>query len=258
MEADSDGEFSALEPAEAREHFLREGYLVVRRFLDPARVREVEEHVARYIAEVVPRLDRGVYYEDPTRCETLKQLQNLHESDPFFAHLFQGGDLERLAEIVLDGPVIGKNVQYFRKPPGGAATPPHQDGQYFMIDPLEAVTMWLALDEVDETNGCLRYVPRSHLVPLRPHARTDTLGFSQAIVDYSRADRAREVCLPASPGDLILHHAGTIHRADGNGSQRFRRALGFIYYAAHAREDVRAHAAYQETLQSELRAAGRA
>ena len=37
--------------------------------------------------------------------------------------------------------------------------------------------MWLALDEVDETNGCLCYVPGSHRQGLREHARTRTLGF---------------------------------------------------------------------------------
>ena len=43
------------------------------------------------------------------------------------------------------------NLQYFNKSPGAnKPTPPHQDGYYFMITPCEAVTMWLALDEVDD------------------------------------------------------------------------------------------------------------
>jgi ectoine hydroxylase-related dioxygenase (phytanoyl-CoA dioxygenase family) len=51
-------------------------------------------------------------------------------------------------------------MQYFNKPPSvGQPTPPHQDGYYFMLDPCEAVTMWFALDEVDEENGRMRYVP---------------------------------------------------------------------------------------------------
>ncbi|MEC8389905.1 MAG: phytanoyl-CoA dioxygenase family protein [Planctomycetota bacterium] len=36
--------------------------------------------------------------------------------------------------------------------------------------------------------------------------------------------------LPAQPGDLLVHDAMTIHRADANRStNRTRRALGFIY-----------------------------
>jgi phytanoyl-CoA hydroxylase len=55
------------------------------------------------------------------------------------------------------------------------------------------------------------------------------------------------------PGDLLVHHALTIHRADGNTSQdRNRRALGFIYYADRAREDTLRKQAYQQALQEDL------
>ena len=50
---------------------------------------------------------------------------------------------------------IPKNLQYFNKPAGvGKPTPPHQDGYYFMLKKHNAVTCWLALEKVDEENGC--------------------------------------------------------------------------------------------------------
>lgn len=116
-----------------------------------------------------------------------------------------------------------------------------------------------ALEEIDEENGCVRYVPGSHKHGMREHARTQTLGFSQGIVDYpTDEDRASEVALPAKPGDLLVHHAMTIHRADGNQSEtRSRRALGFIYYSERACEDVMAHAAYQHKLAKQMKANGK-
>jgi phytanoyl-CoA hydroxylase len=155
---------------------------------------------------------------------------------------------------------VGKNLQYFNKPPGvGQPTPAHQDGYYFKLDPPEALTMWLALDDVDEENGCVRYVRASHRRGMRPHARTNVLGFSQGITDYGTVDdMAGEIAFPAKPGDLLAHHALTIHRADGNRSAtRSRRSLGFIYYAARAREDQVVVDAYQAQLRSELTAAGK-
>ncbi|MCS7467915.1 phytanoyl-CoA dioxygenase family protein [Stieleria sp. ICT_E10.1] len=85
---------------------------------------------------------------------------------------------------------------------------------------------------------------------MRDQARTKTLGFSQGIVDYpTDQDREAEIAFPAKPGDLLVHDALTIHRADGNQSPtRSRRALGFIYYSNRARENVEAHAAYQRRL----------
>ena len=51
----------------------------------------------------------------------------------------------------------------FGKPPGGGkATPWHQDGDYYPIEPLETTTVWISLDHSTPENGCLRYIPGSH------------------------------------------------------------------------------------------------
>ena len=165
---------------------------------------------------------------------------------------------KQLAEELLGEAVIGKNLQYFNKPPGtGKATPVHQDGYYFMLQPSHALTMWLALDVADEENGCVRYLAGSHIHGMRPHARTQTLGFSQAISDYDSEADDEIICL-AQPGDLLAHHALTIHRADANTSAtRSRRALGFVFYGESAKEDSVAHATYQRQLRQEMIVQGR-
>ena len=93
---------------------------------------------------------------------------------------------------------------------------------------------------------------------MRTHGRTQTLGFSQGIVDYGlREDMENEIAFPAKPGDLLIHDSLTIHRADGNETaDRTRKALGFIYFGESAKEDVEAKAAYQAKLQSEMKAKG--
>ena len=119
--------------------------------------------------------------------------------------------------------------------------------------------MWLALDDVNETNGCVMYLPGSHRLGLREHQKTETLGFSQGIPLYpSTAEQAMEVAILAKPGDLLVHHALTIHRAGHNHSKdQNRRALGFIYYGEQAVEDQNQAEAYQSGLVDQLRAEGR-
>lgn len=74
-----------------------------------------------------------------------------------------------------------------------------------MLNPPKAVTMWLPLEKVDKENGCVRYIKGSHLKGPRPHGRTQTLGFSQGILDFSQEkDLVNEVAFPAKPGDLCL------------------------------------------------------
>lgn len=236
-----------------KQRFEADGYVALPGFLRPDEVAELCSEIDRYVAEVAPRIPASeVFYEVKGRAETLKQLQRMFEYDEWFHQFFFHDRFVKLAETLLGGAVVGKNLQWFNKPPGASLpTPPHQDGYYFMLEPNEAVTMWLALDEVDEANGCVRYVSGSHRRGLQLHARTDTLGFSQGIADYNDEDRRREAVMIAKPGDLLAHHALTIHRADANTSNRTRRALGFIYYSAAAREDAVRKAAYQQAITAE-------
>ena len=150
--------------------------------------------------------------------------------------------------------VVCKTVEYFNKPPKiGKPTPPHQDGYYFMLDPQQAVTMWLALEKVDEENGCVKYVKGSHLKGMRAHGRTTTLGFSQQIVDFgTEEDMKNEIAFPANPGDLLVHHSLTIHRAGANTTtNRTRKAMGLIYWGLSAKEDKEAKERYMQQLAKE-------
>ena len=107
-------------------------------------------------------------------------------------------------------------------------------------------------------NGCVRYIRGSHLTGMRPHGKSGTLGFSQGIQDYTEEDIQREEPIPAEPGDLIIHHAMTVHRANGNHSEfRHRRAMGMVYYSTEATVARDKVTAYQQSLVDELTAKGK-
>ena len=239
--------------------FEEDGFVAISGFCNPVELSAIESALERFIDVRVAQLPpEEVFYEDKAKPETLKQIQRMQEDSDFFGEFFNGKP-KVLAQELLGEPAIGKNLQFFNKPPViGQATPAHQDGHYFMLQPCHAVTMWMALDIVDEENGCVRYLRGSHLDGMRPHERTQTLGFSQGIVDFGKNESREEVPCPAKPGDLLAHHAMTVHRADANASlTRSRRALGFIFYGESAREDKVARQAYQKNLADELSALGK-
>ncbi|MCP4846448.1 MAG: phytanoyl-CoA dioxygenase family protein [Verrucomicrobiaceae bacterium] len=237
--------------ADPGEAFARDGYVLMPAFFSADEVGECLKNLERYITEVVPGLgSEEVFYEERENPETLKQLQSMHLHDEWFGNFFQGR-VSQLACQLLGSEVIGRNMQFFNKPAGiGKPTPAHQDGFYFKLNPPLALTMWLALDPADEENGCVRYVKASHLKGMRPHALTNTLGFSQGVSDFGkRDDEVNEVTITALPGDLLAHHALTVHRAEGNRSPvRERRALGFIFYSVDAVEDPEGRDKYRRQL----------
>lgn len=248
------------ENSEAIALYQRDGFVSIPGFFNSEELVTIEFELARFKREHIPTLESSeVFYEDINHPESLKQIQRMQQHDPFFSGLMNEKP-QRLAERLLGENVVPKNLQYFNKPPLlGRATPPHQDGYYFMLEPCNALTMWMALDVVDEENGCVRYVRGSHENGMRPHNRTQTLGFSQGIADFGTVeDSANEVVCRAHPGDLLVHQAMTIHRAEANSSPtRSRRALGFIFYGESARDDAEAYQAYKQKLETELTAAGK-
>ncbi len=257
MNASSQIEFG---PEFAR-RFRDDGYVCIPDFIGADTIAAVLDRVADIKSGKINGIPlEKLYYEDKQAPETLKQVQELFRWDGLFHELMFEGAATRLARALLEDDVVGRNMQYFNKPPSvGKPTPPHQDGFYFMLQPCEAVTMWLALEPVDEETGCIRYLKGSHKAGLQEHGQTDTLGFSQAVTDYDGLrTQYEEIAFPAEPGTLLAHHALTVHRADENRSAtRTRQALGFIYYAARAREDATRHAAYQRQLADNLAETGK-
>ena len=180
--------------------FDRDGFIAIRPLFDAAQMAEINRELDRYLRDVVPKMSpTEVYYEDKSRQDTVKQMMFLERYDAYFADLLKSGAVHELAETVLGEPAIAQNMEYFNKPPGiGKQTPPHQDGYYFKIAPPQAVTGWLALEPVDDENGCLNYVRGSHRGEgWRPHGRSDILGFSQGVTDFGTPDDlANTVTMP--------------------------------------------------------------
>ena len=221
--------------------YQRDGLVVVRQLLEAEALAELSGNLDRYIREVVPTLPpTAAFYQDRARPETLKQMQHMGV-DPYFAQYPRHLKWTALAKALVGGEQVSCDApEWFNKPPGTEhPTPPHQDNYYFCLAPPQVVTIWLALEKVDEQNGCLRYVRGSHTEGIRPHGLSQVLGFSQAITDYGEKDRALEVAVHLEPGDAVAHHGNTIHRADPNRSAtRHRRAFATVYQGERCRRGL--------------------
>ena len=94
------------------------------RFLTSAKSKTLQSELNRALLDVVPQMpSEKVFYEHKTDWTTLKQLQRLHQYDPFFEELISKGPLRDLAAQLLNQSAIPQNLQYFNNHPGRAC--PH-------------------------------------------------------------------------------------------------------------------------------------
>lgn len=231
----------------------RDGYVIVRQLLPPAEFHELQQNLDRYVRQVVPNLpETDAFYDDRSRPETLKQLHRM-DQDPFFATYVRHPKWVALAESLAGEKVTNLPAEWFNKPPLSVkGTPPHQDNYYQSYEPCNVLTIWMAMDVVDDENACLRFVPGSHRKAVRPHSRSEVLGFSQHITDYGPDDAAREVAIHLQPGDVSVHHGNLIHLAGANRSAtRHRRAFAIVYIGESCRRNEEAFQRYLSVVKAQ-------
>lgn len=207
-------------------HFAKEGYVIARNVIDPALVQELIEHVVwlqRKYPDVRPEQFGG---------DTLN-LQH----DPFWVSLVSDDRLLDVAQQFI-GPNIGLFAShYIAKPPfDGQPVLWHQDGSFWPLEPMEVVTLWLALDDVDAENGCMEIIPRTQYLDLQKlEVRKDVANALGASMDETLLDESRKVDIVLKAGDLSIHHPNVIHGSKSNTSSRWRRGLTIRYIPSTTR-----------------------
>lgn len=133
-----------------------------------------------------------------------------------------------MVEQLIGGDFILWGMTIFGKPAKtGKATPWHQDGDYYPIEPLETITVWISLDGSTPEQGCMRYIPGSHRDKrLYSHhfEHRDDYTLAQVIDDDQvDLDQARDIIL--EPGQISLHDVYLVHGSGPNLSDKRRMGL---------------------------------
>ena len=136
--------------------------------------------------------------------------------------------LDKVEQLI--GPhIVLWGSQVFCKPARvGREVPWHQDGQYWPIRPLATCSAWIALDDVDAENGCMRFIPGSHrsgsIHAHRISDRKDVVLNQEIEPTLLDEMQARDDCLRA--GQFSLHDVFLVHGSGANRSAR--RRAGFV------------------------------
>lgn len=113
----------------------------------------------------------------------------------------------------------------------------HQDSTYYGIQPLDVVTVWVALSEASVAAGCMDVLPFDGEPALMPHAagvveNSVNRAAQRITVDL---DESRAVAMPLAAGQFSMHHGLTPHRSGPNTSDHRRIGLGLNYLPASSR-----------------------
>ncbi|QGQ99027.1 phytanoyl-CoA dioxygenase family protein [Paenibacillus psychroresistens] len=140
--------------------------------------------------------------------------------------------------------ILGPNFymwgsQFFAKSPNSKETVAwHQDAYYWPLHPHNSVTIWLAFTDVNEDNGAMQIIPKSHKAGLITHTSNSgdsvlTLELEQGT--FNEAD-AKSLILHA--GQISLHDDAIVHGSPANQSDRWRNGLTVRYSGTNVKCDL--------------------
>jgi len=151
-----------------------------------------------------------------------------------FATIYDLATAPSILDIVED--IIGPNIicwatHYFCKMPGDdMGVSWHQDCSYWALTPSKTVTVWLAIDNADRENGCMRVIPGSHLqghLSFRESDAGERNVLTQTIPGAEAFGRPVDIELKA--GEISLHSDLLVHGSLPNRSKRRRCGLTLRY-----------------------------
>ncbi|MFK7992350.1 MAG: phytanoyl-CoA dioxygenase family protein [Sandaracinaceae bacterium] len=151
----------------------------------------------------------------------------LHAVDARFdaacRHPGVGPVLERLASP--DARIVSSAVIYKQPASDAVQFGLHRDAWFITTAPESLVLAFIALDPMDDVNGCLEVAPGSHHAPLTTSLTLTDTGFAPAGGDTPREPELTTRPLHMSRGDVAFVHGRTFHRSGPNHSEAPRRAL---------------------------------
>jgi len=113
------------------------------------------------------------------------------------------------------------------------ATQWHQDQGVVLAeaDRTQTITVWAAMTDADEENGCLIYEERSHRSGLGFHCPVDAGNAKyRASIPDEWIDMSRAIPVPAKRGDILIHLPLTKHGSLSNTSNRIRWSFDLRYH----------------------------
>lgn len=211
-------------------YFRENGFVQLDNVLNPKELEEIRGALDEATGMQLTRaLDRTRVGSDYNRLFT--QKVNLWRDHEGVCRFVQSPKLAEIARRLSGAPAVRLWHDHALIKPGtdSRPTPWHQDLPYWPMQQTGALSCWMALDDVDESNGCMRFIPGSHQVgrldPIRLVDPQDIFG----MVPGRTLDGVEPVVARMKAGSCTFHDGLTFHSAFTNTSGRPRRAMVVIY-----------------------------
>jgi phytanoyl-CoA hydroxylase len=213
--------------------FWQQGHLSIPRFIDPDEVDEIER-IFRHLFDVRAGWKEGHFYDmagsEQNGDLKLPQMLHLTKYAPELLRTSFWANADTVARSLLGATTHFSFDHGINKPVRpDSQTPWHQDQAFHRVGSrIENITIWLPLQEVTPENGCLKFIPGSHLTGMVTHRNYQNDARIEGLEALDVNDAAA-VYAPLPKGGVSIHHSRTLHAAGPNLSRGPRKVYSLVF-----------------------------
>ncbi len=208
-------------------HYQAEGYVIYPEAIFPdAKFNALKAHFEQKLARL----------PDDVRPESMDVP---HFTDPALFEWLLADEVLDLVEPILGPDIALWSSHFLCKPSGnGKRVPWHEDSFYWKgrLDPMEVVTVWLAIDPSLKINGCMNVIPRTlHGYSDYENVAEPAKSVFTTEIKKTEMDASHAVAMELQPNHASLHDARLIHGSQPNTSSQRRCGYTMRYMSASTR-----------------------
>ena len=216
--------------------YNKEGFVVSKNFLKNNLLSKINNSYDRFIIQnpnltleemSSPHLKGGVGMKHVIDKELSDSFLEIGKSDEIISQV----------KKILGPDVILWGMHIMHKPSKtGKKIPWHQDGTYWPINPKATCSVWIAITDVDTSNGCMKFIPKSHKRGMLKHLQEDNVknegelkGSLDLKIDEKSFDENEAVNCIIKRGQVSFHDTYLLHSSNANFSDAPRKAIVLRY-----------------------------
>jgi phytanoyl-CoA hydroxylase len=224
----TDHERSGPLPSAEVRRFDIDGFSVARELIPPQEVDRLRDEFMAIAA-------RGAlpgYFEpqptDPAKPDPLRTYPRIlmpHEFHQLSRDFLVDARITGIVTQLLGEEPICCQTMFYYKPPGARGQWLHQDNFYLRVEPGTCIAAWMAVDQIDRSNGGLEVVPGTHAMEIFcPEEADPDQSFTKEFVPPPPGLEA--VAVDMDPGDVLFFNGSLVHGSQPNTTaDRFRRSF---------------------------------
>ena len=211
------------------ENYVNTGYIVLHNYFDESKVDTINNEIDVLVAQKKV----GFKYGN-------KIMFAIHKS-PLLRESGNNKELLELLNVLIGGKAkLFQSINFL----SGSEQDTHSDSIHMTTYPLGGLLgVWIALEDIDETNGALHYYPGSHTLPYYLNEDYDNTGSTFLIgdKDYSAYEKMlqdkiaflelKKEIFRAKKGDVLIWHANLMHGGEPHTDKnKTRKSMVFHYF----------------------------